>query len=245
MLYSDLSLPTPRPAEGFYTSQVENPSLLPVRTFLPTGYEPGYAYPLVVLFHGHGSSDEQVIRLAPRLSRRNFISISIRGSQVIDTHPDGRHGYAWGAEEGMDVQLEEYVMEAIDLTAQRYNIHRRRIYLAGVCQGATLAYRLGLSYPEKFAGVISLNGAMPRYRRPLFRLPEMRHLRVFIGHGIANCLVPHTLARKDQHLLFTAGLNVDFHSYPTTNRLHPDMLRDINRWIISHCERSYHDSYIR
>src|SRR5207249_693058 len=111
---------------------------------------------------------------------------------------------SWGSEDGLDAPLEEYVMEAVDQTAQQYNIHRQRVYLAGVCQGATLAYRLGLSYPEKFAGVISLNGILPRHRRPLFRLPEMRHLRVFIGHGIANCLVPITLAKKDQHLLYTA-----------------------------------------
>ena len=49
-----------RPAEGFYTSEVHAPSRLPVLTFLPTGYEPNYPYPLLVFFHGHGSSEEQV-----------------------------------------------------------------------------------------------------------------------------------------------------------------------------------------
>ena len=58
-----------RPAEGFYTSEVHTPQRLPVRTFLPTGYEPNYAYPLLVFFHGHGGSEEQILRLAPRLSR--------------------------------------------------------------------------------------------------------------------------------------------------------------------------------
>src|SRR5688572_9895052 len=131
MLYPNLIFKEPRPAEGFYTSQVDYPSHLPVRTFLPTGYEPRYAYPLVVFFHGHGGNDEQIIRLAPRLSRRNFICISLRGSQPLDRHPDGRFDYSWGAEEGLDTLLEEYVLQAVDLTAQRYNIHRQRIYLAG------------------------------------------------------------------------------------------------------------------
>lgn len=245
MLYPNLSVNVVRPSEGFYTSEVETPRPLPVKTFLPTGYEPGYAYPLVVFFHGHGGNEDQIIRLAPRLSRRNFICISVRGSKVIDMHPDGKFGYAWGAEEGLDVSLEDYVLQAVDLTSQNYNIHPRRIYLAGVCQGATLAYRLGLSYPEKFAGVISLNGAMPRWRRPLFRLPEMRQLQVFIGHGIANSVVPLSLAQQHYRLLYSAGLTVDFHSYPTTNRLHSDMLRDLNRWIISHCTKSYYDALNR
>src|SRR2546429_8296479 len=68
-----------RPLEGFYTSHVEAPEVLPVRTFLPTGYEPHYPYPLLVFLHGHGGSEEQVMRLAPRVSRRNFIAVGLRG----------------------------------------------------------------------------------------------------------------------------------------------------------------------
>src|SRR5438067_13389981 len=37
---TDLTWRTLRPAEGFYTSHVETTDGLPVRTFLPTGYEP-------------------------------------------------------------------------------------------------------------------------------------------------------------------------------------------------------------
>src|SRR5439155_1274582 len=83
-----------------------------------------------------------------------------------------------------------------------------RIYLAGFREGAALAYRLALLYPEKFAGVISLNGAMPRRGCPLLRLPEARGLRVMIGHGIANPIVPLTLARQDYRVLSNAGLQV-------------------------------------
>src|SRR5439155_9722423 len=71
-----------RPAEGFYTSQVQLPAPRPVRTFLPTGYEPNYPYPLLVFLHGHGSSEEQILNLAPHVSRRNYISIGLRGPEV-------------------------------------------------------------------------------------------------------------------------------------------------------------------
>ena len=76
---------------------------------------------------------------------------------------------------------------------------------------------------------------MPFHRGPLLRLPAVRDLRVFIGHGIANAIVPLGMARDDFKLLYTAGLQVDMHGYPTNHRLHADMLRDLNRWIISHC----------
>jgi phospholipase/carboxylesterase len=205
---------------------------LPVRTFLPTGYEPNYAYPLLVFFHGHGGSEEQVLRLAPRLSRRNYICISLRGPVTCGPRADGRVGYTWGSEGQCDAQVEDYVLRAMEQTRRNYHVHSERIYLAGFCEGATLAYRLGLMFPERVAGIISLNGAMPRRGGPLLRLPAARSLRVLIGHGIANAVVPLALARQDFRLLYTAGLDVRMHSYPATHRLHPDMLRDINRWVI-------------
>jgi phospholipase/carboxylesterase len=237
MPYPDLSWQTIRPAEGFYTSEVHEPRRLPVRTFLPTGYEPRYPYPLLVFFHASGGNEEQILHLAPRLSRRNYICISLRGPQELVSRKgeDGRVGYCWGSQSNTNALIEDYVLRAVELTRRSYHVHSERIYLAGVNAGATLAYSLGLLFPEKFGGVISLNGCMSRHGSPLFRLPAVRQLRVFIGHGIANVKVPLSLAREDRRLLYTAGLDVEMHTYPSTNRLHPDMLRDINRWVINQC----------
>jgi phospholipase/carboxylesterase len=235
MPHTDLSWRTFRPAEGFYTSEVQSPRRLPVRTFLPTGYEPRYPYPLLVFFHGHGGSEEQILRLAPRLSRRNYICIGLRGPEVLGARADGRIGYTWGPDGESNALIEDYVLRAVEQTRCSYHVHSERIYLAGFCEGATLAYRLGLTFPERFGGVIALNGAMPRGTGPLLRLPIARQLRILIGHGIANAVVPLALARQDFRLFYTAGLSVRMHTYATTHRLHPDMLRDIDRWIIEMC----------
>jgi len=234
MAFTDLSWQTFRPAEGFYTSEVHTPRPLPVRTFLPVGYEPRYPYPLLVFFHGQGGNEEQMLRLAPRMSRRNFISIGLRGPIPLGPRRDGTLGYAWG-EDDEDCVIEDYLFRAVEQTRRTYHIHSERIYLAGYAEGATLAYRLGLAHPEKFGGVISLNGCMPRRERPLFRWPQVRSLRVFIGHGIADAVIPMSMSRADYRLLYTAGLPVEMHSYATTHRLHPDMLRDVNRWIVARC----------
>jgi phospholipase/carboxylesterase len=219
----------PRPAEGFYPSEVPTPQGWPMLTFLPTGYEPNYPYPLLVFLHGHGGSEAQVLRLAPRLSRRNYVCIALRGPHPLDGH-DGRFAYTWG-EGANDTAVEEYVLHAIAQTRRHFHVHSERIYLAGFREGATLAYRLGLTFPEKFAGVISLNGCLPRRGGPLLRLPDVRRLRVLIGHGIANAVVPLSMARSDYRLLYTAGLDVRLHTYAATHRIHPQMLRDIDRWV--------------
>jgi phospholipase/carboxylesterase len=237
MPYTDLSWRLFRPEEGFYTSEVQTPSRLPIRTFLPTGYEPNYAYPLLVFFHGHGGNEEQILRLAPRLSRRNFICIGLRGNQLLGQRSDGTEGFTWGYDGQCDAAIEDYLFRAVEQTRRSYHVHSERIYLAGFCEGATLAYRLGLTFPDKFAGVISLNGSLPPSGSLFLRLPEVRSLRVFIGHGIANAVVPLASARSDFRLLYTAGLPVRLHTYPSTHRLHPNMLRDTNRWVIDMCNQ--------
>jgi len=234
MLYTDLSWEALKPKEGFYTSELQTPRPLPVRTFLPTGYEPRYPYPLLVFFHGQGGNEEQILRLAPRLSRRNYISIGLRGPVSLGARRDGRLAYGWG-DGSQDTLIEDYLLRAVEQTRRSYHVHSERIYLAGFAEGATLAYRLGLTFPEKLGGVISLNGAMPRQGGPLFRLPEIRQLRVFIGHGIANSIVPLSLPQRDFRVLYTAGVRVAMYTYPSTHKLHPDMLRDVNRWIMAQC----------
>jgi phospholipase/carboxylesterase len=223
--------------EGFYTSEVLTPRLLPVRTFLPTGYEPNYPYPLVVFLHAQGGNEEQILRLAPRLSRRNYICISLRGPEPLASSKPTRPTFGWGQDNQHESLIEDYVFRAVEQTRRNFHVHSERIYLAGVCEGATLAYRLGLTYPEKFGGIISLNGAMPRYNRPLLRLDAVRGLRVWIGHGIANAMTPLSMAREDFRVLYAAGTAIRLLTYATTQRLHPHMLRDVNRWLMANIEQ--------
>jgi phospholipase/carboxylesterase len=225
-----------RPPEGFYTSEVAEPLGWPLRTFLPRGYESNYPYPLLVFLHGHGSTEEKILDYAPRLSRQNYVCVAPRGPLTLAPKADGRMTYSWGPEDQDDPVVEDYVIRAIQQTRRDYHIHSERIYLVGFREGAALAYRLALLYPEKFAGVISLNGSMPRRGCPLMRLPDVRQLRVLIGHGIANPIVPLTLAKQDHRLFYNAGLPVRMHTYTTTHRIHAEMLRDIDRWVQGHIE---------
>src|SRR3954470_22307755 len=131
MAHTDLFSRSSRPAEGFYSSEVASPHAWPLRTFLPTGYEPNSPYPLLVFFHGQGGSEEQILRLAPRLSRRNYICISLRGPQPLGPGADGQVGFSWGEGGQCDPQIEDYVLRAVEQTRRNYHVHSERIYLAG------------------------------------------------------------------------------------------------------------------
>jgi phospholipase/carboxylesterase len=227
---STLMLPT----EGVYASKLPHLNSLPVRTFLPTGYEHNYAYPLIVFFHAHGASDEQVLRLAPRISRRNCLYLSLRGPATLNSRDDdGLPAYGWGEAGEHDTQLGEYLLKAVEQTRREFHIHSERVYLAGVAEGAAVAYRMALQLPQRFAGVISINGTLPRPAEgPLFRDDQVKDLRVLIAHGAANEVVPLELARRDFLALYGAGADVLLSTYPCTHTVHPNMLRDINRWVI-------------
>src|SRR5262245_49053917 len=107
MPYTDLSLRRVRHKEGFYTSEVQSPKKLPVRTFLPTGYEPNYAYPLLVFFHGQGGCEEQILRLAPRLSRRHYTCIGLRGPPNLGGRPAGPSAFTRGTEGATATGIDE------------------------------------------------------------------------------------------------------------------------------------------
>src|SRR5438067_3477554 len=124
-----LSLPTDCPAEGFYPADVDCLQGRPIHTFVPTGYEPNYPYPLLVYFHGHGGNERQVLNLAPEISRRNYVGIALRGPQSSGSCDEGGPGYSWDGEP--DAAVEEYVFRAIQQTRRRFHIHSERIFLAG------------------------------------------------------------------------------------------------------------------
>ena len=229
-----------RPAEGFDADPAPAPAPLPplsagmCRTFLPDAYEPRYPYPCLVLFHPHGGNEEQVLDLMPHFSRRNFVAVSIRGPELLGVREDGQLACGWGHDDTFTDRINEHVLRAVEAVRRTCHIHTERVFLVGVCEGAAAAYRSAFALADKVAGLISLNGSMPRAPAgaPLFRPHALRQLPVFMGHGIANAVVPFATAAKDYKLLYAAGADVLLSRYVTTNRLHPDMFRDVNRWVI-------------
>ena len=77
--------------------------------------------------------------------------------------------------EGFD-RLEQAVFTAILQTRRLLHVHSERIFLVGCGEGAAVAYWLGLTFPERFAGVVAINGWLPVGLRPLGRLKACREL---------------------------------------------------------------------
>lgn len=208
-------------AEGFRSFALSAVPHRPVRVYLPIDYQPKYAYPLVVLFHADGECEEHTARLVPLLSRRNYVALCVRGPVSLGPRADGRPAFGWreGADRGVNAALAHTVVQ--------YNIHPDRMFLVGVCEGAAAAYRFALS--RRVAGVVALNGTLPTSSG----CAEANDLRLWIGHGTANPVVSFAEARSAAARLAAAGATVRVTRYSTSRRVHADMLRDANRWIMA------------
>ena len=212
-----ISRRTDRPTEGFQSAFLPAHLDRPVRLYLPSDYQPKYSYPLVVMFHADGADEDAAARLIPQMSRRNYIAACPRGPVSLGLSATGRPAFAWGD----DPRADDYLLATVAHARSEFNIHSERVYLIGVGEGATIAYRLGIAMAGAVAGVVALNGRMPNVgRRPMFRLKAMRDLRVFVGHGSLNPIIPIAGARRDSRLLSSAGTDVRFASYRTTHRIH-------------------------
>ncbi len=254
-----------------------DPAALLVETrFIPQRYEPNYAYPLLVLFHGRGGDEQQLAASMPRLSWRNYVAVSLRGPELL-TRRGVPRGFGWGPDFGGPARraaeaaeaaeasdrdcepaltagdfvrrrfsgevvdpidaIEDGVFSAIRRARRALHIHSERIFLMGVGEGASVAYRLGLTYPERFAGIVAINGRLPSGDgyRPLARVKDCRSLRILAVHGEWNARSSVIDARRDIGALRAGGLKVSFQSYPCAHRLTRPMLADVDTWLIQQC----------
>src|SRR5262249_29867745 len=132
-------------------------------------------------------------------------------------------------------RLEEAVFAAIRKTRSLLHVHSERIFLVGCGEGAAVAYRLGLTFPERFAGIVAINGWIPSSFQPLARMKACRDLPILAVHGAWNAKHPLARARREVNALRAGGLRIAFQSYPCNHRLNSHMLRDVDRWLMNHC----------
>jgi phospholipase/carboxylesterase len=198
-------------------------------SFSPLHYEPGYAYPLLVWLHGSGCDERQLLRIMPLVSMRNYVAVAPRG--VAIPAPAEKTAYGWPHDEH-DQQAEQRIFDSIEIAFRRFTIDSRRVFLAGFDSGGTMAFRVAMNHPYKFAGVLSLGGGLPTGGAPLSRLPEARQLAVFLASGRRSAVYGEQQVCGDLRLLHTAGMSITLRLYPCGHELSPQMLADVDRWII-------------
>jgi len=200
--------------------------------FAPLHYEREYTYPLIVWLHGQGTDERELMRVMPLVSMRNYVAVAPRGVCVPIPSASGREGYGWPQSDRAMEQAEETVFGSIDAIRERFHFSRRRIFIAGFGSGGTMAFRIAMNHPRRFAGVLSLCGPFPSGRTPFGNLSDARRLPVFLAVGRDSREYPPTEVCKNLRLFHTAGIATTLRQYPCGQEIGPQMLADMDRWII-------------
>lgn len=218
-------------ADGVFQSMT---ACRPTETFMPLHYEPNYAYPLIIWLHSPGEDERQLRRVMPLLSLRNYVAAAIRGGVSFGNDGLPKKGYFW--DPGTYETTYAAVLRTINEMRRLRRIASDRIYLAGCEEGGTMAQRLAFHDPQHFAGVISLDGAIPEDMMLLERFKELKKVRFLyaVSRGSRTCPVESFC--ENLRLLYSAGVPLTLRNYPTAGSLQLDMLRDANRWIMGSIE---------
>ncbi len=139
-----------------------------------------------------------------------------------------------GQRDGFD-RIETAVFDTLQEVNGSLNYDPTRIFLIGFGEGAVPAYRLGLAHPDRFAGIVAINGWRPRHRGLLRRFDSLRGLPVLIQQGRHRNPSATLKTMQFAELLCDAGLDVTCQSFPTARRVTTSMLAEIDAWLMGHC----------
>lgn len=199
--------------------------------FAPLHYEPGYAYPLLVWLHGPGDDERQLMRVMPLVSLRNYVAIAPSGTWC-DGSGARPAGYRWCQTDEGILHAEQRVFDCVEILKEKYHVARGNVFLAGFESGGTMALRLAMNHPHRFAGAISLCGRFPRGRQPFGNLAEVRRMPMLLAVSRTSTAYPSSQVCEDMRLFHAAGMWADLREYPGGDEISPQMLADVDRWII-------------
>jgi phospholipase/carboxylesterase len=191
--------------------------------------------PLLILFHGYGSNAEDLFDLAPHFPPELLI-ISAQAPIALQ-----QGVYAWfpldwsgGAPRSRPEDVEiarQHVRAIVGEVVAMYQGDPARVFLLGFSQGAILALSAALTAPNVAHGVIALSGRLPEEVRPLI-LPyaELPDLRIFMGHGTGDTVIPVAHARDARAHLDQQGIPLRYQEYTHGHGITGEEIRDIRRW---------------
>lgn len=107
-----------------------------------------------------------------------------------------------------------------------------RVVLAGFSQGGVISLQTGLRHHKTLAGVMSLSAYLPLASTvEKERNAANQDTPIFIGHGMADNVVPLKAGTTARDQLIKLGYDVDWHQYPMAHSVCPQELDDIGAWL--------------
>ena len=160
---------------------------------------------LVLLLHGYGSQEHDLLSLAAHLPQEGFTYASMRAPQPVGSQfsadSSGAYiaadaiGYQWyplnqqlESDQRAIEQASDYVLEWVE----QHESHYASVALVGFSQGMAVATSMVRHRPGKFAALVGLSGYAVESDSPYFKDDELKatELPVFYGRDQEDPIIP-------------------------------------------------------
>lgn len=191
---------------------------------------------LLVLHHGRGSDEQDLIGLAPVLDPEERLHVVAPRAPL---RVPGSPGYHWylvpqvGHPDPDSFTAAYRELAALhDELWERTGIGPDRTVLGGFSMGTVMSYALGLGGDRPpVAGILALSGFVPTVEVWQPSLEDRQGTRVLIAHGRRDMVIPVSFARQAHELLGSAGFAVDYRESDAAHHVDPGDVPRVTAWL--------------
>ncbi len=192
--------------------------------------------PLLLMFHGYGSDENDLFSFASELPEELFI-ISARAPYAMQPYGNAWYAINFDAENGkwsddeQAITSRDLISKFIDEVIENYPINKNNISLLGFSQGTILSYAVALTYPEKINNVIALSGYINDKLFITKSKTSYEHLNFYCSHGNVDQVIPVDWARQSPKLLSALDIKHQYSEFPVGHGVAPQNFYELRNWL--------------
>jgi len=191
---------------------------------------------LLVLHHGRGTSERDLIGLADLLDpERRLRVVTPRGPLQVPGSP-GYHWYLVPRVGYPDRESFEAARAALanlhDRLWEESGIGPERTVLGGFSMGAVMSYAMGLAAERPApAGILAFSGFVPTVEGWEPSFADRTGTRVFVSHGRNDPIIGIEFAQRARELVEAGGLDLTYRESELGHQIDPGHLREAATWL--------------
>jgi phospholipase/carboxylesterase len=196
----------------------------------------GQAEGLLVLHHGRGADENDLLSLADVLDPQRRLHVATpRGPLTLPGWP----GYHWYVVPRVGYPDPQTFWAAYGKLAafhdelwEQTGVGPERTVLGGFSMGSVMSYSLGLAGERPApAGLLVFSGFVPTVERWEPSPADRTGLRAFIAHGRNDPVMDVEFARAARRLLESGGLEVSYHESAAAHHIDPAHVPPAADWL--------------
>jgi phospholipase/carboxylesterase len=190
--------------------------------------------PVLILLHGRGTNEDDLLGLVDFLDPRFFV-VSARAPYRFE---EGSGGYTWfGLQEVGKPDPKQFseaygsLLQFIDDVKTAYPVDPDRVFLLGFSMGSIMSLAVALTRPNAVRGIVAHSGYIPENVSLQFLWNQLSSLSVFVAHGLKDPIIPIQKARRAKELLSKTGADLTYKEYPIPHTISEESLTDLSKWL--------------